>query len=684
MFKGLDLRKKRKFESLFIIGSSLVLSTIFYFWHLKSLTVCNFVAIGNMGDLTTGEIWWNWMVSDSDLTNVNFFSPIHDFANYPTGESFFPLTSINQIFRRSLILVLTNIFGFICAENVFIVIGIFLTLIFTMKLLEFLGKNIILNFFLSLTWTFSPYFWAQVYDHPSLTHGWIYSLFILTLIRQAKFWYGKALPFAVFTFSFFWDPYIFMGLFMLATIFVFDKITRKQKIIFVFLSFFFIIPLVQKPSIFSDILIRNINEIYVYNISFDHFITLDSNSLILNKYFPFYRFQSSNSIIGLESVNFVFPLILLLITYFYLYILKAQRMGIKIDQFSDLINTNLEFRLFSKFFLSFIFIIPFMIFASKMINLDLNFPLRVFSRYSNITFLIIVCMINILYQLLSINRSKMFFKFITGFLVLTQIILSIPQNKRVIDYSDFPRIFTQINSLPDDSVFALYSDSQLIPFAQTYQPIFKRRILNNTLQDDLEPIDSAMAIGDPNSVGIVRKLGADYLMIKESLGSGLIANYFNDSFPGYKISDERFISKSNPQLSGIYSLFKIPKVKKVNNFIQIIDGFHKKENRIFSGMWTSKNLAVLRISQIQAKSGKTNLTLVFGASSNRNAFIRLSQGGNLLYTGQVDSAVKEIRVDVEIEKDIEIFSSPQYPLNPPEDVRIGSIYISSLHVVEMN
>lgn len=680
-------------RSLYFIAS-VIIGLIYFKFNIGEIYKCNSIALGKVGDLSTGELWWNWMVSNKKITSVDFFTSTHFYANYPLGEEFFPLSSVNQITRRVLIYSLVQFFGFICAENIFIVLGIILTTFVTCLLLDIFQSNALVNFILSVSYSLSPYFFTQVIDHPAFTHNWIYSLCLLLILkRQKESIIDLRLVFFIF-FVLFWDQYTFVGVIVIVLTCVLVKFRKepnfKKYLFAILLSVSAVMIIINsnrdQSTFLQNILIRDIAEINSYNLNPIYFLVLNSNSYFL-KWLPFdYIFQSDNFPIGIESVHFslltIFGILILVLKMYFMQSTDHKPKSSLKSTFGR--DTRLS-NLYSILIVINI-IIPILVYLLSRFEFPIYLPIRVITRYMNISALVLLLLLALLIQKLNVrlNGRSNDHNILIPLLMICQILFGIPVTKHTINYSDYPKIFDYIRQSSDIKSIILFSKENLMPNFQSYQPIFQKPLLNSSFDPKNLPSGGAVAIADPNSLNIVKSLNGTHMLIKENDNDFTISNYLLMNYPNSLLSEEIFTSKSgNSDLNGKFSLFERPNSKSANFYIRYVDGFFPPEIDLYSGRWVSKEISNILVSSIKSNNTRTNATLIAGLSSNQVVNLEIIQGGKVLFRGDISKAITEIKINVKLNKKITIKSSRLYELNPPFDNRIGSIFVSSMHATGM-
>lgn len=679
------------FSNHIFLITSIIVSAFFYLLHLSSLEQCNSQAIGNAGDLTTGEIWWNWMVSSSDSPGLNIFSEKHKFANYPFGEEFFSITSINQLGRRLIIYFLTNYFGFICSQNIFLLIGIFLTAFISMIMLYLISNNLLYTMLLSLVITFSPYAWVHFYEHPTLTHTWIFSLLFYLVFKVNKSQKYVNYIFLLVGFTFFWDQYVFFGmLLILFPYFLFfyefkNKVRKKIYFSFNLISIFIFLVTYSSDYFSKKVFIRSIAELNEYNLNPIYNLVIDTDSLINQVWRPnFYLFQSNKYVIGFESVQF--SLFLLMALAILITFVICQLKAVNLRKFRS-IYFDYQFKSFT-FFIIFIFLIiniflPSLIRLVSALDIDFRFPLRVFVRYLSLNLLVLSIFISLCVAKIKSKNIKVpnFLSLVVSLLLILQILVGIPSERRIVNYQDYPRLFDVIRNSEDIKSLMIYSSNKIMPFMQTYQPIFQKPLLNSTLNIDRLALNNAVGIADPYSINTVNKLGASHILIKEDSRSPGLSDYFSKMYPDTFVMSENFMSDFD-LVAGRYSLYKTPSVKPSEFYIEIVSGFYPAEINLFSGRWTSGKKSILKVSRIDGKKNNLGVYVSLGIASNRGTNFLIKQDGNILLKGLGDKNIQEYNFTAMLNKDITIESYPTYRLNPPIDNRVSSIYVSSIYAVK--
>jgi hypothetical protein len=657
------------------------LALIFQSIYFKNAFVkCNTLLIGKIGDSTTGEVWWNWFTLRNGASSLLSYK--HDWFSYPSGEPFFRLASAMQIIRRLLNYALTLVVGPICAVNLFIIIGFLLnTFIFSYLMIKFYRVRYIPSMVGSLLFSFNSFTLTQMDYHPIFVHIWVLPLYLI-IYNKYKSRAKKSIILLSLFFStlFYIEPY-FPFILLPLHIFYMTRLVysiqkkNQEKYFFYFkvltLKILSLSPLVIFAVLFDKegIPFRASNDIYNYR----------PHVLYLFKYNPdaiFYfdiptYFQLKNDT-GVES-NFGILYLLISLSIALLFIFIKLR--------------PIKFNFLKISFISFLIIGLILISYSNSIQ-DLYVYLfspisfwRVSSRL-----LILVLFIFLIYFSIVFNKflNLMTFRKVIDLLVFNVFFLfilvhcfaSLNFNANYFSYSNVPSIYSYINSkLDKNAVIADLFAGENDPILHTFQIIHERRLVNNLL--NITAFTNARFILDPQTIPLLRKLGAEYAVIHTE-SKFEIPQYLTQDISilySEKYDDVYFVS----QKKEFHTLIRILPGKEKTDFISLISGFYNYDRGLMSGMWTSNRKSCFMTEVKNKKEPQKNI--VFGASSfiPFQSFTAI-QDGVILKRATVSQVQNEFRLKVKSNKEICFVTDKFDSINRPVDMRLGGMFITGLRI----
>jgi hypothetical protein len=287
-----------------------------------------------------------------------------------------------------------------------------------------------------------------------------------------------------------------------------------------------------------------------------------------------------------------------------------------------------------------------------------------------------------LFSLLRFSYLKFFTLTLSLLVLIIQIVFTLPDRNKYIDFTTFPKVYDYIRDETQKSdVIAIYPIQILEPKNHFYQVLMRRRIINATQNLLSQPLLNAGSLGDPNSVDILRQLKANYILLTNQESPGIVDTLMkrSDLKLVYK---EQTIHNNRPKFN---YLLKILGGNKSDYYANFIQGFHLTEYGLFSGTWTKSNFSIIKVKTFPNKRTNQNkVILVFGISTNgREVSFSIKQDSKLLYQGLANNTTQELRIEIDLEREIVIQSGDLYYLNPPNDMRIGGLFLSSVHAISL-
>ncbi len=673
-------------KTCFNLIFSLLTSVAFYAYQGLNFSNCKSVLLGYRGDLTSGEVWVNWLFTSNEISFNSFYNFETHAVNYPDGEKISTIYFFGQISRRFLAIVLSELFGPICSINIFIMIGLFLTSFFTLQLLNQLNNLKYLNLILAISFSFSTFTVSKILDHPQYSHLWFLPVIILILInKNEKSYKVKVIKIIIILIiSITWDMYTFvLTVFSLVTYMIASATRNKRKFYTIFLIivpilYFYLNKISPLTEIFS---IRAPSELFTYRLKLIYFLSPYYSST-KNSYFKNDGLLSSDTI-GHEANFFALPLILVLILQI-IYLARKKlitKTDIKLDEIGRVILRLFLYAAVLNFVL-----IPIVLKVFIIYDLQIDFPIRVISRFGVSLIFYLVLIISITSNLIiSQNKTERLIRISSNLILIVGVIYNTYMHLPRIDFMSMPKIYSEIGQYIDkESVLASYPIQSQDTTFQLEQTIHGFKLVNPTFFGVTNPLENALALGDPMSIPTLKRLGVTHLLVRANLNEMDYVKKIEQFFGPNIIKSQDFKFGLESHLAERIYLIRLPESKKADYFVNYGRGFSNPITGLYAGRWTYSPESELMISAFKKTDFSRKIRVELYATTHVEPnLVTISQGAKILWKGKVFTEPQKIFFDASIKEPVIIITGKRESLQGISDKNLYGIFLSSINVREI-